>query len=488
MSFLSRAIFIKEIGVDLLGLNTLLIGIIGYLNLAEMGIAPAISYSLYKPIREGNREKVCEIITLQGWLYRWVSMIIILGAVVLLFFFPKIFENANIPLGYAYLAFGVLFFSNLLGYFYNYKQIVFTADMKQYVLTKNVQGLTILKVVLQIILIYMLPYAYLWWVALEFLFAILITLNIIRVTQRDYPWLVKSKVSIQKLRVKYREVIVNMKNIFAHHISTIVIEKTDNLIIFVISTLSIITKYNNYMTISLGVITFVSVLFSGIRDAVGNLISEGNTNKNIAFFFEFTSVKFFLSGLICLYLYFMYDDFISLWLGDRFVIDHIVKLGILANLFISIARSTDFFLAGYGLFNDVWVVFTEVILCVVLALLLGHFYGLAGVIWGFFIGKFPIIYLWKPYFLFTSGFRTPVIRFFTKHLAYIGLMLLPLFVTLMVHKYLEDLFFMNGYITFVMKSILYFGIILVSSFPIYFLFLEEFKGAVIRLWNTFRNR
>lgn len=484
LSFVSRAIFIRTLGADLLGLNTLLVGIIGYLNLVEMGVGPAISYSLYKPLRDNDTQKISEIITLQGWLYKGFSAIIILGAVILMFFFPNIFKDSNVPINYAYITFVVLVFSNLLGYFYNYKQIVFTADMQQHILTKNVQGLTIIKVVLQIIMVYYLPYPYLWWIAMEFIFSIIISFNISRITKKFYPWLIKSKLGFNTLKKKHSDILNNTKNIFVHHFSTIVTEKTDNLIIFSIATLTIITKYNNYMTISMGIVTLISVMFSGIRDAIGNLITEGNVNKNMAFFWEFTSIKFYLASVICCSLYFVYDDFITIWVGRNYLIGSVVKLGILANLFISIARSTDFFLAGYGLFRDVWAVILEIFLCIILAIILGNLYGLPGVVFGFFLGKFPIIYLWKPYYLFAAGFNYPVKLFFKKHLAYISLLILPLFFVIILNKYLINVFVMNGYVTFILKSSLHFIVFSIFTFLLYYLFIREFKNASNRMINT----
>lgn len=484
LSFISRAIFIKTLGADLLGLNTVLIGIIGYLNLAEMGVGPAISYSLYKPIKEKNTNTINEIITLQGWFYKWIAGIIIFGALILMLFFPKIFKDSNVPLHYAYITFVVLLIANLLGYYYNYKQIVFTADMQQYILTRNVQGPTIIKVILQIGMVYFMPNPYLWWVGLEFLFAVFITLNISRITKKYYPWVTKSNVKVKSLRVKYNEIIKNTKNIFVHHLSTVVTEKTDNLIIFSIATLSIITKYNNYIAISAGIVTLVSVIFAGIRDAIGNLISEGVTKNNIMFFFEFTSVKFFIASIICCSLYFLYDDFITIWVGKQFVISNMVKLGILANLFISIARSTDFFLAGYGLFRDVWAVILEIFLCILLALILGNFYGVAGVVWGFFLGKFPVIYLWKPYFLFSAGFNTSVKYFYKRHFYYIILMFIPCLALYIFNKYSPVLFTHNIYFNFLFKSVMYVLALSIIAMPLFIVFLPEFKKASLRMINT----
>ena len=64
LSFVSRSIFIYYLGVNLLGLNTVLVNLIGMLNLIELGIGTAVNYELYKPLEEKNYEKINEIMAI----------------------------------------------------------------------------------------------------------------------------------------------------------------------------------------------------------------------------------------------------------------------------------------------------------------------------------------------------------------------------------------------------------------------------------------
>ena len=52
VGFLTRKIFLDYLGAEVLGLNTTLGNILGFLNLAELGIGMAMATSLYKPLRE----------------------------------------------------------------------------------------------------------------------------------------------------------------------------------------------------------------------------------------------------------------------------------------------------------------------------------------------------------------------------------------------------------------------------------------------------
>ena len=55
LSFFSRKIFLDCLGPEFIGLSGTLSNILGYLNLAELGIASCISFHLYKPLQENMK-------------------------------------------------------------------------------------------------------------------------------------------------------------------------------------------------------------------------------------------------------------------------------------------------------------------------------------------------------------------------------------------------------------------------------------------------
>lgn len=200
-------------GAEVLGLNTTAQNLIEFLNLAELGIGSAVGYSLYKPLFERNYQAINEIVSVQGWLYRKIAYFVISGACILMCFFSLLFfEKAEVPLWYTYGTFIALLVSALLGYFINYRQIVFSADQQEYKVTLNIQGFKFLKILLQIAAAYYLSNGYVYWMLLEILISVLTAYLLNRLLKHEYPWLKSVPKSGKELSKKYPEIIKKTNN------------------------------------------------------------------------------------------------------------------------------------------------------------------------------------------------------------------------------------------------------------------------------------
>ena len=79
LTFFSRKIFLDNLGAEFIGLTGTLNNILGYLNLSELGISACIGYFLFKPLQTGNRQEIQDILSLLGYLYRWIGGVILGG-------------------------------------------------------------------------------------------------------------------------------------------------------------------------------------------------------------------------------------------------------------------------------------------------------------------------------------------------------------------------------------------------------------------------
>ena len=105
-------------------------------------------------------------------------------------------------------------------------------------------------------------------------------------------------------------------------------------------------------------------------------------------------------------IYHLLEPFISLWLGPEFIIDHMILVLLTIYTYISYSRFVvDTYNHAYGLYNDTWSAWAELVINLSITLIAGYFWGIIGLLLGKIISTGLIVILWKPYFLFSSGLK-----------------------------------------------------------------------------------
>lgn len=408
LTFFSRKIFLDNLGAEFIGLTGTLNNILGYLNLSELGISACIGYFLFKPLQTGNRKEIQDILSLLGYLYRWIGGIIWAGAFVVSLFFPLIFNKAALNLPIIYFAFYSFLGSSLIGYFINYRQILLSADQKNYLVAIYYQSANLVKLALQIYLAYTYKNLYVW-VAIEFLFAIIGCIILNWKINKEYPWL---KVDVKKgrqLLKEYPEIITKTKQVFIHKIKDFVLVKSDELFIFLFVSLKMVAFYGNYMIIISKLISLFSSITGSVGASVGNLVAEGNKPHMLKVFWEYTTIQHTIAATLSFSLYALLEPFISHWIGSEYILDHRILVLLVLYIYITNSRnSIDSFNYAHGLYADVWSAWTELGINITITIVCGFQWGIIGILLGKIVSLLAIIVLWKPYYLFSAGFQEPV--------------------------------------------------------------------------------
>ncbi|RKE95311.1 lipopolysaccharide biosynthesis protein [Ichthyenterobacterium magnum] len=407
VAFFSRKIFLDYLGADFVGLISVLQSILGFLNLVELGIGTAIGYALYKPIFDGNQKEINQLIQYFGNLYRKIGLIILLLSLLVSFFFPIFFSDVPFSLTLIYFAFFTFVTSTLLGYFLNYHLTLFQADQKEYLISQYFQTAGIFKSLLQIILIYFYSNYYLW-ITIELVFAFVTAIIIRWRVKKIYPWL-KVNLSSEAKHIKYPKILVKIKQIIVHKISFFVLTGTDQILIYIFVNLESVAFFSNYQLIFNYLIAFVHKGFGGTQASIGNLLAENNFKNTKKVFWEMMAIRHFFGGFLFMTIYLLIGFFINIWIGEQFILSEDILLLMCANAYISQSRKpVDDFINGYGLFADTWAPITEMLLNLAVSIILGMYLGITGILLGTFISTFFIVVLWKPYYLYSQGFKKAV--------------------------------------------------------------------------------
>lgn len=408
LAFFSRKIFLQSLGDEFIGLSGTLGNILGYLNLAELGIGSCISFFLYKPLQANNRNSITEIMSVFGYLYRIIGIIILFAGAIISISFPWIFNGIELSLKIVYFSFYVFLCSSLIGYFINYRQILLTADQKNYIVAIYFQTAGIVKTAIQIYLALRYNNVYLW-ITIEFFFSIIQCIILNWKIHKIYPWLNTNKSKGRFLLKKYPSILSNTKQIFIHQIKDFVLKKSDELFIFLFVSLKMVAFYGNYIMIT----SKISLLFNSALDSVnagvGNLVAEGDKNKMLSVFWELMTIRHFVAGLLCFSIYYSIEPFISLWLGSEYILNHNILILLIIYIYITNSRGVvDIYNHAHGLYSDVWSAWTELIINVTITIFGGLLWGIIGILLGKIVSLTFIVIFWKPYYLFSSGLHLPV--------------------------------------------------------------------------------
>ncbi len=473
LAFFSRRVFLDCLGTEFIGLTGMLMNIMSFLSVAELGIGTSIVYFLYKPLQQDDHQKINEVMSMLAFLYRCIGGIILAGGIIVSICFPWWFGSLSTGLPLVYFAFFSFLASSVAGYVFNYRQLLVSANQKQYLVNSYFQSISILQSVVQILLAWY--YRNLWlWVAVGLVFTVIgITIFNIRIRQL-YPWLRIDLREGRKNLKRYPEVLRKTRQIFAQRIKDFVLYRSDELLVGAFVSVSKVAFYGNYTMITYKIIYLVNILSDGLSAGVGNLIAEGNEKNIMKVFWEMTAVRFLILGVILASLILFIQPFIGCWLGTGYQLSDVIVYLLIAHIFIYLQNAAVYtYIGASGLFGDVWAAWTELALNIGVTLLLAPTYGIAGILAGKIVSLGLISIIWKPYYLFNYGLHRSVLEYWRGMLPYYAVLLALIATSLVLKSKVVDVQVNN-----IPTLLIYIVAISIPLFAVYFLLLFTFTRGM----------
>ena len=438
LAFFSRKVFLDCLGAEFIGLTGMLMNIMSFLSVAELGIGTSIVYFLYKPLQEDNHRKINEVMSMLAFLYRCIGLVIGTCGIVVSLFFPWWFGHLGTGLPLVYFAFYSFLATTVSAYVFNYKQLLVSANQRQYMVHAYFQTIAIVQSLTQILLAYY--YRNLWlWVVVGLVFtAIGIIVFNIRIRQ-IYPWLhINLKEGRENLK-RYPEVLKKTRQIFVQKIKNFILYRSDEMLVGIFVSVTQVAFYGNYTIITNKLNFLVNILSDGINAGVGNLVAEGDEKNIMKVFWELTAVRFFITGAVVFGLLLFIQPFVSCWFGHQYRLSDLIVFLLVFNIFIFLSRGVvENYIAAHGLYSDVWVAWTELGLNISITLCLAPFFGIVGILLGKILSVFFIALFWKPYFLFSRGLKKSVMVYWRGMAPYYLLFAVFIGVTFLIRQYLIE--------------------------------------------------
>ena len=418
LRILVRIVFIRKIGQEYLGLNSVFTELLTALQLVELGIGPAMAYSLYKPLAENNTEKVKSLMNLFKKAYRIIGTIILLGGIAFTpfygFFINEIPDIPNLNLIYI-----MFVFDTAISYFYSYYRILLVSDQKKY-LDTTIQTSVITVISLVQMGVIAVTKNYELYLAIQVIGTIATNFIASKVALKQYPYLKEKEVKkIDDLT--YGEI---KKNVFAmvfHKVGSIVRDATDNLFISKYIGLAISGVYSNYSMITKALTTMITQVFGAVLSSVGNLHITADDKAQKEVFYNINYINFWIASFCACCFGILAEPFILIIADESYVLDIFIVILVTVRFYLDIMRKTPWmFCEAAGIYwNGRSKPLLEAGVNLIVSFVLVKMIGMPGIFIGTVVTIILVDLTIEPYLAFKYVLKGGLAKYYTKYGLYL---------------------------------------------------------------------
>ena len=130
LKFAVRIVFVRFLSVEYLGLNTLFSNILQVLSLAELGVGSAIVYSMYKPVADGDTEKIKSLIGIYKKFYWIIGGVITVVGLAIIPLLPYLMSGGTTLEVNLNLVYVIYLFNTSVGYFFAHRRALIFANQR----------------------------------------------------------------------------------------------------------------------------------------------------------------------------------------------------------------------------------------------------------------------------------------------------------------------------------------------------------------------
>lgn len=318
LPMLIRRVFIYRLGVEYVGLGGLFASVLGFLNLAEMGVESAVLFFMYKPVAENDTETVRRLLGLIHRCYRWIGLVVLAAGLALTPLLPLLISG-EAPAGInVFVIFLLNLLSSVLSYWlFAYKGTILSVHQRNDLLSRaRLCALTVKYAAQLLVLLYVGNY-YLY-LAVDIGAKLLERLITVLAADRVCPMYKTRGEPGPEMYAALRE---KTGALILHKVGGIIVNAADAVVISAVLGLAVLGRYENYHHIMTSVLGFVLLLTTSAQAGIGNRIALNAQAENRRLFERYTFLICAVSAVCCCCFLNLYQPFITLWLGADMLLD-----------------------------------------------------------------------------------------------------------------------------------------------------------------------
>lgn len=422
VGFVCRIIFVRTLSADYLGVSGLFSNILSMLSLAELGISSAITYALYKPIADSDGKKVTAIMQFYQKAYAAIGCVVAMIGLAMLPFLSVIITDPPQIKESIYLLYLLYLINTVVSYFLSYRQALFTAAQRQYIVTGYNYVITIVQSIVQIGFL-LLTHEYITYLLIQIIGSITYNIWIFYKAGKDYPYINDKEVEPLS-NEDTKSLLKNIKALAVNKISGVLVNSTDDIAITFFNGISSVGYASNYTLFSSTLNKLVTLLFNGLTGSVGNLNASSDNETRYRFFNALNLANFWLYGWAAIGMAFVSGDLVKLFYGADYVLPLKIPLILAINFYtIGMLHASYTYKSTLGLFRygQYILIFTGVI-NIVLDVILGKWMGVFGIYLATFGARLCTNLWYEPYAVYKYGLKKNPLLYFARHLKFTAIL------------------------------------------------------------------
>ena len=317
VSFANRTIFIKILGNDYLSINGLFSNILSMLSLVELGFGTALIYMLYKPVAENDINKTQKLIKYYQKVYSIIGTIMLILGILIIPFMKYLIKDTPDIKENLILIYILYLISTCIGYFFAHKSAIINANQKNYIVILYNQVGKLLQSIIQIVLL-LLTKDYILYLVINVVTTIISNILISLKANKMYPYLKEKNIEDIDKEDK-KTITTKVKSLILYRLGPSILNGSDNLILSSCVSLSAVGIYSNYYLLTNYLNLFISQITSSLETSIGNLNAKETNNQKEYVFYKILYICFLIYGTISILLMALVNDFIGIWLGNKYL-------------------------------------------------------------------------------------------------------------------------------------------------------------------------
>lgn len=424
-NFITRSVFVDQLGLSMAGVDTTFKNFLQVLSLAELGLSTGLLYKLYKPIEEKDNREIKKVLNFYKQAYKVIASVFMGGALILSFVVNFFIEDTDKSPVYISFLFILYAGDTVASYLFANRKALIVADQNNYLVNRNDAFISLITLISQVTLLY-LTKSFIIYALVKIVCRLIGASLIGNKFRKMYPEIANDKSKETITGDEKKSLIKNMSAMLCHRIGGVSVTATGSAIISKMLGTVQAGIYGNYTIITTALMQLVTQVFNGVTASFGNIITVESKETiykrfKLLYFFNYLVFSFFTVSVGVIV-----QPFMKLWMhGDPNSLfqDRTVVLLLCYFYVFGIRRVVLMAKDSAGLYRqDQWFAILEAVLNIVMSVgFVYWFKSVDGIILANILSML-IIPLWtQPYLVYKYVLEAKLIGYYVRYVIYFAM-------------------------------------------------------------------